>query len=434
MDSSLSLLGLTITILLGFFSTYIIFDFMARFNRKNYYDKKVYILAYCIYTGILFVANFNFSAFVNLFITFVGAIIIGHFLYNSKKVYLLYYGILVALIFAVQLITSLIFNIICQAFNIIFLDVNAMSITSALIVQLVCFAVSRAAAFLLKKRKIEKFTLAQFFCFLIFPIFSIVYIMSLLLYTPFYISTSDTMLLLFNLVTIVLLNLFIANVFESISKTNKLKSDLLLYETQTNMQYEYYTSLENKYKSSRKTIHDIKNHLQTIEELYKVNDGEKAKEYTEDMYSLLGQFSHKYYTENTGLNIILNDKVNKMESFKIDFVCQIGDINLAFIKDIDLTTIFANLLDNAIRATKDIEKHKLISLKMDKVNEFIVINIISSIDKEPKTVGSTFLSTKKEHEGLGLQNVKMTVEKYEGNMRIDYNNENFKVNIVIPTN
>ena len=43
-----------------------------------------------------------------------------------------------------------------------------------------------------------------------------------------------------------------------------------------------------------------------------------------------------------------------------------------------------------------------------------------------------FKSSKKNHKGLGIQNVNIALEKYEGNMRIDYDNKTFKVNIIIP--
>ena len=47
----------------------------------------------------------------------------------------------------------------------------------------------------------------------------------------------------------------------------------------TRIEYDYYKRLENKYADSRKVIHDIKNHLQIIEELYKDAQEHKAEIY-----------------------------------------------------------------------------------------------------------------------------------------------------------
>jgi sensor histidine kinase YesM len=88
--------------------------------------------------------------------------------------------------------------------------------------------------------------------------------------------------------------------------------------------------------------------LQTIENLYQLQENEKAREYTEDMYKMFDRFSQRHYTGNRVLNVIINDKVQRAESLGISLNCSIEDIDLDFIKDIDITTIFANLLDNAI--------------------------------------------------------------------------------------
>ena len=42
------------------------------------------------------------------------------------------------------------------------------------------------------------------------------------------------------------------------------------------------------------------------------------------------------------------------------------------------------------------------------------------------------MSSKKKHEGLGLGNVKMALEKYDGHMRIEREEDEFKVNLFIP--
>ena len=125
-------------------------------------------------------------------------------------------------------------------------------------------------------------------------------------------SISDIILYIVNVVVIILFNIFITNVFESISNNNELKNQLSLYEKQSRIEYDYYKRLENKYADSRKVIHDIKNHLQIIEELYKDAQEHKAEKYTDDMYRMLDNLSQRRYSTNKVLNIILNDKIEKV--------------------------------------------------------------------------------------------------------------------------
>jgi sensor histidine kinase YesM len=433
-NGSLSILGQIIAILLGLFSTYIIFDFMSRFGRKLYYKKYIYVLAYIFYTFIIFSANTFGSSLLSLLITLIATAIIGHFLFNDKRIYTFYYSMFIVSLVVFQIVVSFLFRIICFYLNINFYSVDIYVITSSIIAQFANLSASRLFIICYKKKKIEKLTSVQYFNFLVLPIFSIFYITTLMMYVQTYSAMEDTILLLINIVSIIVLNIFITNIFQSISKNNELTSELQLYEAQAKIQYDYYTSLENKYKNSRKIIHDMKNHLQTIEYLYKLQENEKAQTYTEDMYKMFDKLVHKYYTSNKVLNIIINDKLQRAEGLDIRFNCQIGHVNLEFIKDIDQTTIFSNLLDNALEGVKDLTADKNITLKIDAFNDFIVINIANSIDKLPIKNEENFTSTKKNHKGFGLQNVKMALEKYEGNMRIDYDENSFKVNIVIPSN
>lgn len=53
-------------------------------------------------------------------------------------------------------------------------------------------------------------------------------------------SISDIILYIVNVVVIILFNIFITNVFESISNNNELKNQLSLYEKQSRIEYDYY--------------------------------------------------------------------------------------------------------------------------------------------------------------------------------------------------
>lgn len=61
-----------------------------------------------------------------------------------------------------------------------------------------------------------------------------------------------------------------------------------------------------------------------------------------------------------------------------------------------------------------------------------MINLRNPINQSPKVNKKGIISKKKNHEGIGLINVKKALEKYEGNMRIEYDQRLFKVNIIIP--
>lgn len=432
LNDSITILGQIISIVLGLFSTYIIFYFMSSLERNLYYKKYVYVFGYIVFTIIIFMAQGFDGQFTRFLINIAAAVIAGHFLYNNKKIYIFYYSIFIVILGCFQMVVSYLFNMLCQQININFYSVDAFIITNSIIRQLTNLSAARFGIAFYRRKKIEMITPVQFLNFLVLPIFSMFYSVTLLMYIQTYMSLEDVILIIVNIISIIALNVYITNIFEAVSNNNKLKNELMLYDEHAKMQYEYYNNLESKYKNSRKIIHDIKNHMQTMEELYEQSENEKAKNYAEDMYKMFDKFVQKYYTSNKVLNIIVNDKISKAEQFGININCKIGNVNLEFIKDIDLTTIFSNLLDNAIDGSKNAVQDKNIFLKVDKFNEFVVINLINPTDKEPTRVNEHFKSTKKNHKGLGLENVRMALNKYEGNMRAEYKDKVFKVNIVIP--
>ena len=433
MDSLLQVTLVIIIFLLQIFSLYIVFDFMSKFERTLYNKKSDYILSYFIFSLVLILTSVVFgNGLINLMVSLIGIVIIGHCLYNDQKIFIVYYSIFVVILSAFQIIVSSIFQGIVTIGNINFYNLELAMITNSIVIQFANLSASKLFTHWYKNKRINRLTKAQFLNFLLLPMFSIFYIVTLMMYFQTNISFGDSFVLLVNIVSIIALNIFITDIFQSISKNNEMKSELLLYEQQANMQYDYYNSLEAKYKSSRKIIHDIKNHLQTIENLYNLKEEEKANYYSEDLYKMFDGLEQRYYTDNKVLNIIINDKCEMAKELGITLDCKIGDVNLGFIKDIDLTTVFSNLLDNAIDEVKGLQNDKVIFLKVDKFNEILVINISNPLISKPIKSNEKFKSTKENHKGLGLQNVKMAIEKYEGNLRIDFNEKEFKVNIVIP--
>ena len=66
---------------------------------------------------------------------------------------------------------------------------------------------------------------------------------------------------------------------EYIIENQKLKSKIARSEQQANLQLKYYKQLDANYQKSLQMIHDIDKHVNTIEQLYKSNEFEKADNY-----------------------------------------------------------------------------------------------------------------------------------------------------------
>lgn len=414
------------------FIVYACFDFMKKVDRNIYRKKIIYISVFVLFNIVLLLAAMLGSSIINTITFMIGILLIGHFLYNNTKLYLLYYCIFSLCFLFVDLLVSYFISFAITYDGFYFSSLAYLQITVIFLLRIIEYVYIKLFTNFINRREAKVINKLQSFTFLVIPLFSAIYILTLVYLLQLYAGFEESILLVVNIILVLILNIYVTHIFDAISKNNTLKNEVKLYHQQSELQHRYYDNLENKYKESRKLIHDIRNHLQSIERLYENKEQDLAKKYTTDIHLMLNELNQRYYTSNRILNIILNDKYQIIKSANISFDCKIGDINLDFMREIDITTIFANLLDNSIEAAKKVEDNPYIKFHINKFNDFIVINIINSMKDKPIMKNKKIKSTKVNHEGLGLENIRKTLEKYEGSLVVDFDDNEFKINIVIP--
>ncbi|MDD3217551.1 MAG: GHKL domain-containing protein [Lachnospiraceae bacterium] len=296
---------------------------------------------------------------------------------------------------------------------------------------IVCLAVVIRTAFLMtativlriliRKRYVQSEKYLKIRGMILIPVFS----MALMF---LYVISSDIFLvrygygwLLVYAMLLIIINLYCLYFWYDVGKNGELKQSIKLMQQQSELTLQYYQELEENYNHSRKIIHDIRNHLSAIEQAAKMENNS----YIEDMHEMLNSLGMKFYTENRMLNIVLNDKLKTFHPANLE--CRMGGIALDFISDIDITTIFANLLDNAIEAQQEKESPS-VKINGEQIHDFLVIKISNPWN-------GTYVegkSTKKGHEGLGLQNVRGALEKYNGELQISQKEDIFSVTIAFP--
>lgn len=405
---------------------------MKKVDRNIYRKKIIYISVFVLFNVVLLLAAMLGSFIINTITFLIGILLIGYFLYNNSKLYLLYYCIFALCFLFVDLLVSYFISFVITYGKIYFVSLAYLQITVIFLLRIIEYVYIKLFTNFINRREAKVINKLQSFTFLVIPLFSAIYILTLIYLLQLYAGFEESILLLVNVILVLILNIYVTHIFDAISKNNTLKNEVKLYHQQSELQHKYYDNLESKYKESRKLIHDIRNHLQSIERLYKNKEQDLAKKYTTDIHLMLNELNQRYYTSNRILNIILNDKYQIIKSANISFDWKIGDINLDFMREIDITTIFANLLDNSIEAAKKVEDNPYIKFHINKFNDFIVINIINSMKDKPIMKNKKIKSTKVNHEGLGLENIRKTLEKYEGTLVVDFDDNEFKINIVIP--
>lgn len=195
----------------------------------------------------------------------------------------------------------------------------------------------------------------------------------------------------------------------------------------------YFDLLEHQNEELQIFIHDIKKHLNNIYSI--APETEKVREYVSDLANDISNSNRIGKTNNKLLDIITDkyDFISKKAG--IEFEKDIHYSELQFIADSDLTSIFNNLLDNAIESAKS-SKNKKMSLSINSIGNILTVELSNSCDTPPKSKNKTLISTKSEQglHGYGLKSVKRAVKKYGGDLEWEYDDKNklFKISIIFP--
>ncbi|WP_300275985.1 sensor histidine kinase [Peptacetobacter sp.] len=242
-----------------------------------------------------------------------------------------------------------------------------------------------------------------------------------------------------NFITILILiissmfsNLAIIKMIIRILKNNKLDYENKLIKEKLNMQYQYYNSMQKNYSKVREIYHDMNNHIMCIEKLNSMD----RKKYINEIKEKLEDVKNSFHTNNLILDIILMEKEEICKEYNIKLYVDLNLKKCDFIEMTDICTIFSNLLDNAIEASKNIEdeEYKKIFIKDNIINKFYFIKIENNKKNIIIKKENIIITSKKDDflHGLGLQSVRNVVEKYNGNMDINDRENVFEITIYIP--
>lgn len=220
----------------------------------------------------------------------------------------------------------------------------------------------------------------------------------------------------FTVITLAILIFIIIALIVSCITKSYFESASNLLEKQVKEQVKYYQKIDHLNKEIRRFRHDYKNHMICLQSLIEKNDRDEALEYIKGIthQDIIESFS--FFSGNQIADAILYDKTELAKQSG-------GDIKFdGFISDkipaSDLCIILSNALDNAIEACArlDSDDNKVIKIKCACIKGIQIIKILnpnSNMLPESKTSKDD-----KENHGYGLYNIKRTIEKFNGQMKI----------------
>ena len=288
----------------------------------------------------------------------------------------------------------------------------------------------------LGKKSVEVLCDTDWLKLLIFPIFTIVIIISMLSFFKYVETPEQIMLVFIGAFGMIGMNIVVFYLINDIVEREIQLCENKIVQLQVKNQSEMYRTISENFDKQKKKTHEYKNQIDCIGHLLKKQQYSKLEEYVKTVHGSIDKELDAIDTNNVIVNAILNTKYQEADINGIVVVLRVNDLSGVWIKDEDVVTILSNLLDNAIEACKKCDSGKRI-LKLKFVNEDGMIKIgvkntfSNPIVYENGKIKSTKLIKTEEH-GIGIQNIIDVIEKYGGSYIIKDDNYEFYFSIIIP--
>lgn len=286
------------------------------------------------------------------------------------------------------------------------------------------------------KKSIAMMLDAEWIRFLFFPVFIIAAI-SAMLSVFGYVQTVEQASLLFIIAFgMIGMNIVVFHLINDVVEREAQMHENKVFQIQAKNQLEMYQSISENFDNQKRKTHEYKNQILCIESLLDKKQYSKLEEYVKKIYGSLNDEPDAINTNNVIVNAVLNTKYQEADAKGIVFVFRVNDLSELKIKDEDVVTILANLLNNAIEACETCEDKKVIRFKFVKEDDMIIIAVKNTFNYdviyENGEIKSTKTSSVDEH-GVGIKNVIKIIEKYDGSYVIEDKDKEFFFSIIIPT-
>lgn len=193
----------------------------------------------------------------------------------------------------------------------------------------------------------------------------------------------------------------------------------------------YYQNLDLMDKELRKFRHDIKNHFLCMQELTERGELSELKEYFKDLSGDFFQVKKIYFSGNVIIDSILNYHIYHSCGKYVKPVVYGRLPEIISVSAMDLCTVFSNMLSNAVKGANLLEGENELVIRFQGGEKYFSICVTNQIEIKKQFDIERILDR---NHGYGLNNIKQTVKKYDGEFEQtrDEKTGNFILQIFLP--
>lgn len=220
-------------------------------------------------------------------------------------------------------------------------------------------------------------------------------------------------------------------------KLNQRMSQMVVVEQELkNAQRDHYCSMLKKEEQTRKFRHDVNNHLTCLKYLAESDDIEGVRNYLNRMGGQLDDIQKIcYVTGNETLDVMLSDKLSGIDD-SIEVEVQGNFTSKIDIEEMDQCVIFSNLIQNALdELSRMQEGRRWIKIHIQSGNNFVKFQVQNAARGCKKIMSDGLPGSEKKNKknhGIGLKNVREVLEKNNGILELDSEENMFSACVIFP--
>jgi sensor histidine kinase YesM len=415
----------------NFVETIMLVVFIQQFSEKKYKSKIIFAASITTVFIIISLTSsiLALSMIEKMLITIIVGIAVGSLVFKGSVITrLLLPLILYALIAIIDLLTVGILQLVFSpSYNDYFEETTFRmlgTIISKVLLIIVVFFSGR-----LSKKANYKIPLSYSMILLLIPIISFVCLISIVEAITDSRNSVNSLLFTFSSIGLMFLNLLILYLFQTLMRFSHDQNKLQLMVQQTELINKHLLETNALQEETQRIWHDMKNHFTVIQWLVKSRNFEKLDQYMMTLNDVVASSMQKYNTGNAVIDALINVKAAQAKSNGIEL-----DVNVAVpaklaIDDLDLNVVLSNALDNAIEACRKLPENqkRIIGMEAFIKNDHFVLVVKNPFTGAIKASGDMLQTTKKEagRHGIGMGNMKRAVEKYDGHIVSNYEDNLF---------
>ena len=233
---------------------------------------------------------------------------------------------------------------------------------------------------------------------------------------------SQSLLLFFLVLCVSLLLLYVLtlNSTAQIVKRKQTEEELTFARQMISKQREHYNQTLDYIEQVRIIRHDFRHHIHAL--LYM--DKEQQVKYLKNLQKELETSEQKIFCENQAVNGLIQEYAVRAEKAGISFTARLDLSAHIPIDDLTLCIVIGNLLENAMEASKKMEKDSFIRIQARMDGDHLLMLVENAYNGSIQEKNGNILSSKKDG-GLGMLSIQRILNRPGDEFDVYFNDDTF---------